>query len=93
MNMKIDTDKLLAGAKESAKYIPAILIVTVVAIFGLLTYLALVPGLDKDLIAKGEARKKSLDIRFDTKLLKDLGTTKPSVQLGTAGGRDPFSRF
>jgi hypothetical protein len=93
MDIKFDNEKLLASAKDKIKYLPAFIITLIVIAFGILTYIALFPGQNSALVEKGEKRVSALDIRFDTKLLKELGSTKPSVELGTAGGRDPFSGF
>lgn len=93
MNIKFDTEKIVNFTKANLKYLPFALIGVVVVIFGLLTYLALYPGVDAIHIAEGEAKVQSLDIRFNTKLLSEIGATKTPTQLGTAGGRDPFSGF
>jgi len=90
---KFDADKLIEFARPKLKYLPAVGIFVITITFVILSFLALYPQNDASLIAEGEARLKSLDIRFDTKLLKELETTKAPTQLGTAGGRDPFSSF
>ncbi len=93
--MKIDFDfeKVIAYAKSKQKYLPWFTIGFIVVLFAILTYSALYPRENNEQIAEGEARVQSLDIRFNTKLLNELGSTRTPTQLGTAGGRDPFSGF
>jgi len=93
--MKIDFDykEIVVKLRGYSKYLPVSLAILVLIIFAVLTYLALYPQEDRDHVLEGEQRVQSLDIRFNTKLLGELGTTKTPAQLGTTGGRDPFSSF
>jgi len=93
MKIKIDTEKILNIFESYIKYIPVTLATIVVVIFLGLSYFALFPRLDSNQIIKGEEKVKSLDIRFNMKLLGELSATKTPTQLGTAGGRDPFAGF
>lgn len=93
MNFKFDTDKIVTLAKANLKYLPWLVVGLISVTFMTLTYFALYPRVDSDHVAEGEARVQSLDIRFNLKLLNELGATKTPTQLGTAGGRDPFAGF
>lgn len=93
MKIKFDTEKITNVIKANLKYIPAIIIGLITIVFVFLTYFALNPRKDADHLIEGETRVKNLDIRFNTKLLNELSATKTPTQLGTAGGRDPFSGF
>lgn len=93
MNIKIDTERIVTFVKANYKYLPAFTAGVVILTFAILTYFAIHPRQDAEKIAEGEEKVESLDIRFNTKLLTELGTTKAPTQLGTAGGRDPFSGF
>ena len=93
MNFKLDTEKIAEFVRPKLKYLPAVGIFVVIVVYVFLTFLALYPREDKALLTQGEAEVQELDIRFNTKLLKELETTKTPAQLGTAGGRDPFSSF
>jgi len=93
MKINFDTEKIVAYLRSKQEYLPVITVCIVVFAFAVLTYLSLYPRRDSDHVAEGEARVQSLDIRFNTKLLSELGATKTPAQLGTAGGRDPFSGF
>lgn len=93
MNIKIDTEKIINFFKGKQKNLPYVLVGIAVVIFGALTYFALYPRTNDALVVEGEEKVRSLDIRFNMKLLGELGATKTPIQLGTAGGRDPFSGF
>lgn len=91
--VNINTEKISNFAKANFKYLPAVGIGSIVLLFAILTYLALYTREDATHVAEGEKRLQSLDIRFNMKLLSELSATKIPTQLGTAGGRDPFSGF
>lgn len=93
MNIKFDTDKIVTFAKTNLKYLPWLVVGIISVAFMVLTYFALYPRVDNDHVAEGQERVRSLDIRFNLKLLNELSATKTPAQLGTAGGRDPFSGF
>jgi|GEM_PF-1194670 hypothetical protein len=93
IKLNINTEKTINIVKDNLKYIPVCIISLVVIVFLVLTYFALYPREDAEHIAEGEKRVESLDIRFNMKLLAELSATKTPTQLGTAGGRDPFSGF
>jgi hypothetical protein len=93
MKIKIDQEKLNTFVKSNLKYLPTIIVSILAFIFVVLTYLALYPRIDKDQVLRGQERVRNLDIRFNTKLLSELGGTKVPTELGTSGGRDPFAGF
>lgn len=93
VKFNVNTEKITNVVKNNLKYIPVSIIGLMVVIFLILAYKALSPREDTEQIAKGEKRVESLDIRFNMKLLGELSATKTPTQLGTAGGRDPFSGF
>jgi len=93
MKLQIDTEKIIHLIKNNLRYLPATLITLTIIVFALLTFFAINPREDSGHVLEGEARVRSLDIRFNTKLLGELSATKNPTQLGTAGGRDPFSGF
>lgn len=93
MKTQIDVEKITTYIRSNQKYLPVISACLIAFVFLLLTYFALYPRDDSYHIAEGAARVQSLDIRFNTKLLGELGATKTPALLGTAGGRDPFSGF
>lgn len=93
MKFHVDTEKITNTVKTNLKYLPAVIIFIISVTFIVLTYLALANRVDSRLVAEGEEKIRSLDIRFNLKLLSELGSTKTPAQLGTAGGRDPFSGF
>jgi hypothetical protein len=93
MKLKLDLEKYKEFIAGKLKYLPLLAVSVLVIIFSILTYLVLAPRVDRGMVSASEASLQSLDIRFNTKLLNELGTTKNPAQLGTIGGRDPFSGF
>lgn len=96
MKINIDFDRIrdFLKVKKNQEYIAFSFVVIVIAVFGALTYLALVPGDDEGAVIEGEERVTSIDsIRFDTKLLNELGATTTPSSLDATGGRNPFTDF
>jgi len=93
IKLNFDIEKITTFIKTNLKYLPSLIIGLIVVIFAVLTYFAIFPREDADHITEGEARVRSLDIRYNIKLLNELSATKTPTQLGTSGGRDPFSGF
>ena len=93
--MKIDYDykETISKLRSYSKYLPLALAASIFIVFAILTFFALYPKEDSAHVVEGEQRLQSLDIRFNTKLLGELSATKTPAQLGTAGGRNPFSGF
>jgi hypothetical protein len=70
------------------------LLVSVIAIIFLsLATSALYPKLDSASIDEGMAKVKELNIRFDTKLISELESTKQPSEIKASGGRDPFAGY
>ena len=93
MKFEVDKNKLGKVLGDLLRILPVALILITTVIFLVLTYLAIFP--QEDLVAEeaGSARVKSLDIRFDSKLLGELSNTSSPSTVGESGGRDPFSPF
>jgi len=93
MKIKFDIDKIREFIAANLKYLPLLIVSTIAVVFMILTYLVLTPRADASIVSASETNLRSLDIRFNIKLLNELGTTKSPAKLGTEGGRDPFSGF
>jgi hypothetical protein len=93
MKIKFDSDKIISFIKANLRYLPTAIISIIAVIFAILTLFALSPRENLEHAAEGQARVQELNIRFNTKLLKELSSTKDPAQLGTSAGRDPFSSF
>lgn len=96
MKINIDFDRIrdFLKVKKNQEYIAFSFVIMVIVIFGALTYLALVPGSDEETVLEGEERVTSINaIRFNTKLLNELGATTTPSSLDATGGRNPFTDF
>lgn len=93
LNIKVDKETIGKAQNWLVRSWPVILIVATVMGFIVLSYMALYPKLDPGYISDGMAKVKELDIRFDTKLIDELGATKQPSELKASGGRDPFAGY
>ena len=93
MKVKFYVEKIRDFIAGNLKYLPLLIISTISIVFMALIYLVLIPRADASIVSASEANLQSLDIRFNIKLLNELGATKSPAQLGTTSGRDPFSGF
>lgn len=76
--------------KELLRYMPAIGIGLFVVIFVVLTYFAVVPREDPQVLADGMGKLEDLDITFNIKLIKEL-IADETTSVGAIKGRNPFS--
>ena len=91
MKKTISTEKIKAQIVKRKELITIILIVLFIAGMTYASYKAINPGVNSEVVTKGEVQLESLNINFDSKALKELKEEKaPSVINGVAG-RNPFT--
>lgn len=93
MKIDLDKEKLTEFSVRFMGLLPTIVIIIVASSFAILSFIALYPRSDDEIVEKGLERLNSLDIRFNTSLLDSLSETNKPSELNTTGGRDPFSSF
>jgi len=93
MKIEINKEKLQNTLAAFLRVLPSLLVLFTIVVFAILAFWALYPREDEEIRVQGDKRIEELNIKFDTKLLDSLDTTKAPTQIGGNGGRDPFSGF
>jgi hypothetical protein len=93
LNLNVDKEKLNLYLVEFLQVLPILVVVIVLMAYGLLAFFSLYTVEDSTTAKQGEERVKELDIKFNTKTLNELKTTKTPTSILGNGGRDPFSSF
>lgn len=92
-NITVNKDNLSKVLPALVGTWPYILIGFTTIVFLILSFFALYPRMNQAYIEEGMDKVRALDIRFDNKLIEELGATKQPSELKASGGRDPFAGY